>query len=245
MALRRALEVYFSVLGQTLQVKGQQRQAQSIAFKNDRYLGIADYTRPSTERRFFLLDLEQGRVEKHYVSHGSGSGSLKAARFSNLFDSHQTSLGIFITGETYYSRAFRGTALKVYGLEATNTNASARLIVAHPASYASPNFIEARRERFAQTQDLKDAPRLGLSRGCFAFDPAVAGSIIERLKNGALIYSYTEGAEKKILESADYQEIQVINPEDEKTNLSPEETLQRELDEPSSSSESKRSGRGS
>ena len=120
--------------------------------------------------------------------------------------------------------------MKVYGIDATNSNAFARFIVIHPASYASESFIEVRRQKFNQTKDPKDAPRLGLSQGCFAFDPKVSPQIIEKLKGGALIYSYIEGAEKKILESADYQEIRKSDPELDITNLSIEEVLQREID---------------
>lgn len=230
MALRRVLEVYFYSLGQTLRLQAQPQKTHNIRFQNHRYVGIADFTPPSTERRFYLLDLEKGTVEKHFVSHGSGSGSLYAKHFSNNFDSHQTSLGLFLTGGTYQSRNFKGTAMKLYGVDATNSNAFARLIVMHPASYASESFISIRAQKFSETKDPKEAPRLGLSQGCFAFDPKVSAQIIEKLKGGALIYSYIEGAEKKILESPDFQEIRTIDPETDITTLSLEEALQREID---------------
>lgn len=242
LALRRVLEVYFYSLGRTLELKAQPQQTHSVRFLNHRYVGVADYTKPSTEKRFYLLDLQTGQVEKHLVSHGVGSGSLLAKRFSNVFESHQTSLGLFLTGSTYHSRSFNGTAMKIYGLDATNSNAFARFIVIHPASYASESFVESRRRKFSQTNDPKDAPRLGLSQGCFAFDPKVAPQIIEKLKGGALIYSYIEGAEKKILESADYQEIRKSDPELEITNLSIEEVLQREID-PSKANEATQEAR--
>src|SRR3712207_6030410 len=36
-------------------------------------VGIADFTKPSANQRFYLLDTNTGRVTTHLVSHGRGS----------------------------------------------------------------------------------------------------------------------------------------------------------------------------
>ncbi len=222
-ALRRAFEFFFQTYGKTLRVKATD-QMTTLNFKNDRYLGIVDYTQPSTEKRFYLLNLKTGEVEKHYVSHGRFSGFNWAQSFSNDLDSQKSSLGIFITGEIYKSRTFQSPAMKVYGLEATNFNAFSRSIVIHQADYASPQFIENLKQKFQQTNEKKYSPRLGRSLGCFAFDPEVAQQIIQKLRGGALIYSYVKGAEKHILESAQHQNIIRIDP-----SLDPGEDTEEEL----------------
>ncbi len=228
-ALRRAFEVFYENYGQTVAAKAVD-QPVHVRFRNDRYLGIADYTQPSTNKRFYLVDLKTGIVETHYVSHGMESGKKWAQVFSNKHDSNQTSLGIFITGGIYQSRAFKGLAMKLFGLDGTNNNAYSRYIVVHQADYASPNWIKKLEAKFEETKDPKYTPRLGRSQGCFAFDPAVAQTIIQKLSGGALIYSYVKGAERKILESPDYQEVIRVNPADDVGEDTLEEILQRDLD---------------
>jgi hypothetical protein len=98
-------------------------------------LALIDYTRPSTDRRFWLLDLSQPRIVFHeLVAHGRGSGENLAISFSNLAESKQSSLGLFVTGKTYYGE--HGRSLRLNGLEpGINDAAWARDIVIHAASY--------------------------------------------------------------------------------------------------------------
>jgi hypothetical protein len=236
-ALRRALGVFLKIYGQKLSAKAT-RSVVEIEARNDRYIGIADYTLPSTRKRFYLLDLLTGRVEKHYVSHGKKTGFKWAQFFSNIPNSEQTSLGIFITGPTYQSKAFESTAMKIYGLEATNFNAYSRNIVIHQADYASPLFIERIRAELENSKEPKGSPRLGRSAGCFAFDPAVAQNIIEKLKNGALIYSYVKGGSKQIAVSPESQSVIRFNPALDTGVDTEEEILQRVI-QPKQSSPSK------
>lgn len=203
--LKRSLEFLVQGYGRTLMLKGME-QLRPVAMRNDRYLAIADYSQPSTEKRFYLLDLKNNTVERHYVAHGKNTGGKWAQKFSNNFDSKQTSLGFYLTGELYESRAFGGTAMKVYGMEATNYNAYARYIVVHQADYATEEFIEERRNTPG------DTARLGRSHGCFALDPDIAPEVINKLKGGALIYSYTKGAEELIAQASQSQELSIIDP---------------------------------
>src|SRR3954470_15020307 len=61
-------------------------------------LTVIDYSKPSTEKRLFVYDLNSKAVlYSEYVAHGSGSGENLATRFSNEPDTHATSLGLFVT----------------------------------------------------------------------------------------------------------------------------------------------------
>ena len=79
-------------------------RARGVSARTD-LLTVIDYSLPSTEPRLWVLDLERGEVLYHeLVAHGRGTGDNYATRFSNVHDSRQTSLGLFLTGGTYAGR---------------------------------------------------------------------------------------------------------------------------------------------
>ena len=140
-------------------------------------IGIADFSRPSNEPRFHVVDLASGQVESHLVSQGRGSdpdhsGFLE--RFSNEFGSYATSNGTYTTGDYYHGKY--GLSMKVRGLDWSNNNAESRAIVIHNAWYAEPDMI-----------DLHG--KLGRSEGCFAFSRASQWKVMERLAGGRMIYA--------------------------------------------------------
>jgi len=140
-------------------------------------LTVIDYSLPSTERRLWVLDLTNGETLYHeLVAHGQGSGGDLATQFSNTPDSHQSSLGLFVTADTYVGR--NGYSLRLDGLDAGfNDNARERAIVIHGAPYVS--------EAVAKAQG-----RLGRSWGCPALGDDVARDVIERIKGGNLVFAY-------------------------------------------------------
>ena len=142
-----------------------------------RYLGVIDYSLPSTRRRFWLFDLEKNRLlTRELVAHGINTGGNRATRFSNTEGSRQSSLGLFRTAETYYGR--NGYSLRLDGLEAgINELARPRAIVMHGAWYVT--------DQFAQQHG-----RLGRSWGCPALDEAVSRKVIDRIQGGHLVFSY-------------------------------------------------------
>lgn len=146
-----------------------------------RVLTIIDYRRPSTERRLWVLDLESGTVLFHeLVAHGKNTGGLMATAFSNRLGSAQSSLGVFVTGETY--QGDHGYSLRLEGLEAgVNDQAAERLIVVHGAWYVSPRFV-------------RENGRLGRSYGCPALDRRVSGRVIDAIKEGSVVFAYHEDA---------------------------------------------------
>jgi hypothetical protein len=142
-------------------------------------LTVIDYSLPSTKPRLWVLDLARGEVLFHeLVAHGSGSGEKYATRFSNRNDSHQTSLGLFLTGDTYMGG--NGYSLRLRGLDReVNDRAEERKIVIHGAWYVSPEH--ARRQG-----------RLGRSWGCPALSERSARPVIDTIKGGSFVYSYAE-----------------------------------------------------
>jgi hypothetical protein len=150
-------------------------------------LTVIDYSLPSTEPRLWVLDLERGEVLYHeLVAHGRGTGDTYATKFSNLNDSHQTSLGLFLTGGTYTGG--NGYSMILKGLDkGFNDRAEARHIVMHGAWYVS--------EAQARAQG-----RIGRSWGCPALSETMAPRVIDAIKGGSFVFSY--GGDQDWLQAA-------------------------------------------
>ncbi|MEO7251872.1 MAG: murein L,D-transpeptidase catalytic domain family protein [Arenimonas sp.] len=140
-------------------------------------LAVIDYSRASTLPRLWVFDLDNHRLLfREVVAHGQGTGENMARAFSNLDGSHQSSLGLFRTVDTY--EGHNGYSLRMQGLEpGTNDAAMARAIVMHGAPYVN-------------TDTARQHGRLGRSWGCPALRPQVAKQVIDSLKNGQMIFSY-------------------------------------------------------
>jgi hypothetical protein len=140
-------------------------------------IGIADFSSPSSEPRFHVVDLQNGTVESHLVCHGRGSDPEHSGfleRFSNDFGSYATSSGAYTTGD-YYEGKY-GLSLRVRGLDWSNNNAEARAIVIHNAWYAEPEMIQQH-------------GMLGRSEGCFAMPKKSQFEVMRRLAGGRMIYA--------------------------------------------------------
>jgi len=141
------------------------------------YLTVIDYSLPSTERRLWVIDVRHNRVLHHeLVAHGEGSGGAMAVAFSNQMGSHQSSLGLFRTDETYTGRF--GYSLRLSGLEpAINDRARQRAIVLHGSSDVS--------DAFAARWGM-----IGRSWGCPAVPVEVASEIIDTIAGGSALFAY-------------------------------------------------------
>lgn len=140
-------------------------------------LTVIDYSLPSTQPRLFTFDLtSQHLVFLELVAHGKNSGENTTAHFSNDLGSEASSLGLFVTGGTYFGA--NGLSMRLRGLEAGfNDSAWARMIVMHGASYVSELTARA-------------LGRLGRSWGCPAVRREIAPKMIDKLKNGTAIFAY-------------------------------------------------------
>ncbi|MDR2937133.1 MAG: murein L,D-transpeptidase catalytic domain family protein [Rikenellaceae bacterium] len=141
-------------------------------------LTLIDFSKPSSEDRFFVFDLHSRKMlYRSMVAHGKNSGDVYATSFSNANGSNKSSLGFFLTDETYRSGR-TGYSLKLTGLErGINDRALARGIVVHGADYCNPAFVAR-------------AGRLGRSLGCPALPEAVNRDVIDVIKDGSLLFIY-------------------------------------------------------
>jgi hypothetical protein len=150
---------------------------------------IIDFTKPSTEKRFYVIDLiNKQLIYRCFVAHGKNSGDNYAKKFSNLSGSLESSLGFFLTAETYSGE--HGFSLRLEGLEkGINDNARAREIVIHGAEYVSEEFI-------------KKYGRLGRSWGCPALPVDVSKEIIDQISGGSCLFIYADN--KYYKENSDF-----------------------------------------
>jgi len=140
-------------------------------------IGIVDFSKPSSEPRFYVVDLASGNVESHLVCHGRGSDPQHSGyleRFSNDFGSYASSNGTYTTGDYYQGKY--GLSLRVDGLDWSNSNADARAIVIHNAWYAEPEMIPLHGQ-------------LGRSEGCFAMPKTSQYAVMRRLAGSRMIYA--------------------------------------------------------
>ncbi len=149
---------------------------------NPSTLTIIDYSQPSTERRLWVFDLHrQALLYEELVAHGKESGDNMATRFSNEMNSHQSSLGLFLTEDTYVGR--NGYSLRLRGLdEGFNDRAHERAIVMHGAPYVNDDIG-------------RTMGRLGRSWGCPALREGVARAVIDRVKGTGILFAYYPDSE--------------------------------------------------
>lgn len=139
---------------------------------NQRQIGVIDFKQHNSKERFYIIDMESGRVETYLTAHGKNSDpdfDGYATKFSNTPDSLMSSLGFYLTGETY--NGVNGYSLRLDGLSSTNSKARERAIVIHGADYVKPG------------------PKTGRSFGCPALEMRYHADLINRLKEGALLYA--------------------------------------------------------
>jgi hypothetical protein len=138
---------------------------------------VIDYSLPSSQPRLFVFDLAARKLLfRELVAHGKNSGGDRTTFFSNSPGSLATSLGLFVTEDTYIGG--NGYSLRLRGLEeGVNDMALDRAIVMHGASYVSRAAIQA-------------LGRLGRSWGCPAVRTEVAKKIINTVRGGSAIFAY-------------------------------------------------------
>ena len=161
-----------------LAVKGFQKLKASGRIKNADLLTIVDFSQASTSKRMYIIDIEHKKlIENSLVAHGRNTGQLMATSFSNIPESNQSSLGFYVTSETYEGK--HGLSLRLDGMEKNiNDNARNRAIVIHGADYATDGFC-------------KSAGYLGRSFGCPAVPTKVSKTIINTIRNGSCLFIYS------------------------------------------------------
>jgi hypothetical protein len=151
--------------------------AQQRGIISSPFLTIIDYSKPSSERRLWVVDMRSSKVLFNtWVTHGKNSGDVMATSFSNEPGSLKSSIGVFLTASPY--KGGYGYALRLVGLEeGINDNAYRRSIVVHGAWYADPGVIST----YGQ---------IGRSWGCPAVSPETVRPLINTIKDKSLVVVY-------------------------------------------------------
>ncbi len=140
------------------------------------YFIVIDFSKQAYERRLYVVNWKTGETEAYHVSHGRGSAknerSYLATRFTNLIGSGTSSVGAFVGGQEYDSPRW-GRAMRVRGLDATNSRALERTVVFH----SNEEFFN------------KDANVFGWSCGCFMLDASDLPRVLDLVRNGGFVYA--------------------------------------------------------
>jgi hypothetical protein len=145
-------------------------------------ISIIDYTKPSSEKRFYTIDLEKKEVLYHtHVAHGMQSGTVNSTDFSNEVNSNKSSIGFLITGETYYG--IRGYSLRLDGQDPEyNTNVRERAVVIHKSDKVN--------ETWATQNGM-----VGRSLGCPAVPTELHEEIINTIKGKTMLFNYYDDSD--------------------------------------------------
>ena len=142
---------------------------------NKPVLSIIDFNKPSTEERLWIIDLKSKKLLYNtLVAHGKNSGANYAKKFSNVPQSEMSSVGFYVTGQTYHGK--HGLSLRINGIdEGFNDNAFNRAIVIHGAEYVSKSFVARH-------------GRLGRSQGCPALPVGKTSQIVQLIKDRSCLF---------------------------------------------------------
>jgi hypothetical protein len=159
-------------------MKGFNYLVEKGSLAKDNIISIVDFSKPSSQKRLFVIDLNNLRVLYNtYVAHGVNSGKEFANQFSNTPESNKSSLGFYETKNTYLGG--NGYSLRLAGLErGINDNAEKRDIVIHGAGYVDEALIRSQ-------------GYIGRSWGCPALPEKLHKPIIDKIKNGSCLFIYS------------------------------------------------------
>ena len=157
--------------------KGYQQLLSKGMLSKKAVLSICDFSQSSRKKRLYIINVEEEKLLVNtYVAHGRNSGGEFARSFSNSAESHKSSLGFYITGNTYFGD--HGLALKIKGVEkGFNDKANARNIVVHGSEYVGPDFL--RNNKFN-----------GRSFGCPAVPDKEVKEVITTIQDGSCLFIY-------------------------------------------------------
>lgn len=150
------------------------------ALQNTDVLTVVDFSQSSHNKRMYIIDVKNFKVLMNtYVAHGKNSGLDMAEKFSNRPESLQSSLGFYVTRNTYSGK--HGLSLRLEGLDkGFNDKAEERAVVVHGAEYIGDQRL--------------GSGYMGRSFGCPAVPQNQASTVINYIKNGTCLFIYHPSA---------------------------------------------------
>jgi hypothetical protein len=160
-----------------LALKGYNNLLKKRLVRNKNIITVVDFSKRSNQKRLYVIDIKRKKLLVHsLVAHGRNSGLEYATNFSNEMDSHKSSLGFYVTMNSYIGE--HGYALKLKGCEkGFNNKAYDRAIVMHGSEYVTEQF-------------LRSNGFLGRSFGCPALPEKINKKVIDVIKNGSCLFLY-------------------------------------------------------
>ena len=102
-------------------LKGYNYLVEKNKIARNNYLTICDYSQSSLKKRLYIIDMiNQKLITNTFVAHGKNSGGEFATSFSNKPESLKSSLGFYITDQTYQGK--HGLSLRLKGVDGTFNN---------------------------------------------------------------------------------------------------------------------------
>lgn len=156
---------------------GYHRLLKKGLLKRTEILSICDFSQASSLKRMYVIDVQNRKLlYRCYVAHGINSGTEYASSFSNTPESHKSSLGFYVTGNTYFG--CNGLSLRIDGMDrGFNNKAGQRNIVIHGAPYVS--------ERILHKYGV-----MGTTFGCPAIPDELSHQIIPAIQDGTCFFIY-------------------------------------------------------
>lgn len=160
-------------------MRGYQQLCNQGRLSNKNIISIVDFSQASYKKRLYVIDLNASKILFHtLVAHGQNTGREFAKQFSNKAESHQSSLGFYVTSGTYMGS--NGFSMYLNGMErGINDNAMERAIVMHGADYVSEHMIRSQ-------------GYIGRSHGCPAVPLRWNKAIIAKIKNGSCLFVFSK-----------------------------------------------------
>lgn len=160
--------------------RGYEQLIKKNMIRRSNYLTICDFSQSSKKKRLYIIDVDNSKlITNTYVAHGKNSGGEFANSFSNKPESLQSSLGFYITDNTYIGK--HGLSLRINGVDpGFNDKALMRTIVIHGADYVNESRVQ-------------QGGYMGRSWGCPAVPKKEATDIITTIKNGTCLFIYHPG----------------------------------------------------
>lgn len=208
-ALEQALCFFDKNKSTNFRAAGDPSRSKGIKIDNQRYITINDLNAPLYKSRYYVIDMQTGKINTYFSGHGYGGkkgvpeSDMKVEAVSNISGSNATPRGFFITGtrRNGSSDPRWKYSMKLHGLQkGVNDNSFARAVIVHPFPKMPPESASSDDPNLKGRPIDSDGP-FGLSQGCPMLSEKHASEIIDKTKasssseGGSLLYNYS--AEEK------------------------------------------------